>query len=97
MKQLISILFVLFLCGCTMFPVKYQFPEPPPTLMESPQSLLLINKEYKSLNESDKSVLKLSDVITTVVKNYNICESNSTQLISLQNWVAEQYNLSNIK
>lgn len=46
----------------------------------------------RTFNET-ASNFKLSGVIRTVKQNYQICNENAEQLISLQQWVKEQYEL----
>ena len=38
----------------------------------------------------DEATVQITDVAETVVRNYGICQENSTTLSSLQDWVREQ-------
>lgn len=94
MKYIVILL--LLLQSCAIIPNKVQqFPEPPSNLMVQPINLKLINKEYKSLSDGTNSTILLSDYVKSVTVNYGICESNSSQLSSLQSWIESQFNLFN--
>ena len=89
--KLLSITILLIsLSACSMLsylsPEKVKFPTPPPTLMEAPKdlNLLPVRVDLKS------PPIKLSEVTGIIVQNYNQYNQTSTQLKSLQEWIADQ-------
>lgn len=83
MKILIGIIFVL-LTGCTSVPVAPKFPELPPSLKNQCPDLMMAQDSEK-----------LSDLLSTVAKNYGSYYECQILVESWQAWYAEQSKIYN--
>lgn len=71
---------VLLLLGCTTAPVKREFPKPVPELMKKCE-------ELKKL-EGDK--VTITEMLKTIVYNYNLFYECSSKVEGWQEWYLEQ-------
>jgi hypothetical protein len=71
---------MLLSAGCTVMPVKQEFPKAPEILMESCEPLLIIEKEK----------ITLSEFTTIIVKNYGKYHECAALVKSWQDWYNEQ-------
>jgi hypothetical protein len=86
MKKVVILFFVVALVACSNTPKKDPFPKADSQLFNEPRKLDPINLD---------SNVKLSDVMSTVVKNYEICHENSTRLRAWQEWYKQEEKLYN--
>lgn len=77
---------VLFLSGCATVPGS--FPEAPKQLMQKAKPL-------EPIQLQDRDSVALSEFLSTVVKNYSICNENAVKYTAWQEWYKEQQELHN--
>jgi hypothetical protein len=82
MKIILLPLILILLTGCTVLPVKQQFPKAPDVLMENCGPLLIIEKEE----------ITLSEFTTVIVKNYGKYHECASLVKAWQDWYTEQKN-----
>lgn len=80
MNKVIILLTILLVTGCTPTTVKPKFPIAPDTLMEECPELITI----------DKPKVLLSELMTTVTKNYTTYHTCAIKVRAWQKWYNEQ-------
>lgn len=82
MKQLVLILSIVGLVGCSsVTPVKRKFPDSIPELMQKCENL-------RTIPASDK--VAITDMLKTVVENYQLYYTCSSKVDGWQEWYNEQ-------
>jgi hypothetical protein len=85
MKQLIAILLVTLVTGCTVAPVKMQFPAPPTEL----------TKSCGDLTRVDPTNHQMSNLLNVVVENYGAYYDCKVQADAWKTWYEEQKKIFN--
>ena len=80
----ILIFCTILLTGCSLLPVKQTFPAAEPEMMQKCESLTLI----------DKPEVRLSELTTTVVKNYRKYHNCADLVEAWQDWYVKQKKIS---
>ena len=81
MKYLVLALTVLSLTGCVNVPVKRKFPDAVPELMQKCEDL-------RTIPSGDK--VAITDMLKTVVENYQLYYICSSKVDGWQEWYTEQ-------
>ncbi len=82
MKNILALLIVLTLVGCSTAPVKVPFPEADNKLMQKPRSL-------EPITIQDGDHIALSQMMEAVARNYGICKENAVLYVAWQEWYKE--------
>lgn len=89
MKFILLFTAIILTTGCATKPVPVErgFPEPPPVLLEPCDKL-------KTVSENTESII---DMLSVVVKNYNLYHQCSNKVNGWQEWYNKQKNTFNKK